>query len=284
VSEPGIGRDADLDEIEAASNALLGHTVGDIVDAEVDDVDRTKVKGQLGELLEVYYGMDNDNDPGPDFRSAGLELKCKPLKISYGDLVYPKEPLSVGMIDYAEVAATEYWRDIDKLERKFLNLLIVWFLHDGEIRSDYPFIWWQHWSPSEEMDAAIQSDYETIRQQILDGENLSESRAGNDILQTCPKHNSDFSSYEQGSYVVDSGHPELERPERRAWRIPNRFLVKMLADSADLPLTDRAGTEYVELESLWQRSEQRAGEDAGRLAEFIPDGPSQTNLDRFQSR
>jgi DNA mismatch repair protein MutH len=280
MGDSSIGRDASWGEIKRASDALLGHSFGDIIQAGLDtDADRTKVKGQLGELLEEYYGMENDNDPLPDFRKAGLELKCKPLKISYGDYIYPKEPLSVGMIDYEEVAETEYWRDIDKLRKKFLNLLIVWFVHDDGPREDFRFIWWQSWSPGDHLDEQIQSEYAEVRRQVLEGEHLSESEAGNDILQTCPKHNSDFSSRESGSYVVD-GHPVLDKPERRSWRIPTRFLVKMLADDAGIETVHTYGTEYIEQEALWQRARERAS-DSEDIGEFLPDGSTQSNLRDF---
>ncbi|WP_191965523.1 MULTISPECIES: MutH/Sau3AI family endonuclease [Haloferax] len=275
-----IGRDASIEEIEAASDALLGHTFGDIVTTDLSGADRTKVKGQLGELLENYYGMANDNDPLPDFRAAGLELKCKPLKISYGDYFYPKEPLSVGMIDYSEVAETEYWRDIEKLRKKFLNLLIVWFVHDGDSRADFPFIWWQSWSPHEHMDEQIQEEYEEIRRQVLEGEHLSETEAGNDILQTCPKHNYDFANDEPGSFVVNSGHPHLEKPERRSWRIPTRFLVRMLADNANLELIDRGRVQYVKKDALWKKSKDRAT-DAESISRFVSIGDAQSELRDF---
>ncbi len=275
-----IGRDATLEEIRDASDALLGHTIADIAGGDIDDDDPTKLKGQFGEILEDYYGMDPDSDPLPDFRKERKELKCKPLKISWGDYFYPKEPLSVGIIDYGEVAETEYWRGIEKLEKKFLNLFIVWFVHDDDNRADSRFIWWQDWSPSEEFEEQIQSEYESVREQVLNGEHLSESKAGNDILQTCPKHNSDFSSFEQGSYMVNSGHPELEKPEIRSWRIPTRFLVRMLADDADLEIKEHAGTEYVEIESLCNRSAERAS-DAPPLSKYIGEDSSQPKRFEF---
>lgn len=272
-----IGRDASMDEIRRASNALLGHTFGDIADAEMADGDPVKLKGQLGALLETYYGMEQDSDPLPDFRQVGKELKCKPLKTSWGEYFYPKEPLSVGIIDYGEVTETEYWRDIEKLRKKFLNLIIVWFVHDDGPRDDFPFIWWQDWSPSEHLDEQIQMEYAEIRRQILHGEHLSETKAGNDILQTCPKHNADFSSRESGSYMVNSGHPSLEKPEIRSWRIPTRFMVKMLADDADLSLSSRGNTEYIEKDALWQRCRERAA-DAEHIDQFLPDGPRQSEV------
>ncbi|MFC6993866.1 MutH/Sau3AI family endonuclease [Haladaptatus sp. GCM10025707] len=276
-----IGRDASYEEIVAASDALLGQNFGDIVEKGFIDAEATKVKGELGELLEIYYGMANDNDPAPDFRKEGIELKCKPLKTSYGDYFYPKEPLSVGMIDYAEVVETEYWRDIKKLDRKFLNLLVVWFHHDGGDRSEFPFVWWQHWSPSEDLDEQIQAEYETIRQQILEGEHLSETKAGNDILQTCPKHNYDFPNREPGSYVVNSGHPHLEKPERRSWRIPSRFLLRMLADDANLEIVPKGRSEYVKKEALWARSKERAT-DASEVETFLTgDSQGQSGLSDF---
>lgn len=265
-----IGRDASLEEIKAASNALLGHTFGDI-GLSVPDEDRVKVKGKPGEWLEHYYGMEADIRGEPDFRSANIELKCKPLKISRDEFFRPKEPLSVGMIDYAEVAETEYWHDVEKLRKKFLNLMIVWYVYkDGEDISDFPFIWWQISSPPPELEEEIQREYETVRQQILDGRHLSQTEAGNDILQTCPKHNFDFSSREKGSYVVGDVHPHLDKPERRSWRIPSRFLVKMLANSAGVELVESYGYQYVRRKDLWERC-QDVISDAVPIERFLSD-------------
>lgn len=280
MDSTSIGRDASLDDIRRASDALLGNTFGDIAHSEIADGDATKLKGQLGELLETYYGMDHDSDPLPDFRKERIELKCKPLKVSYGDYFYPKEPLSVGIIDYGEVAETEYWRDIEKLEKKFLNLMIVWFVHDGGDRADFPFVWWQHWSPSEELDRLIQVEYKEIRRQVLGGQHLSQTKAQNDILQTCPKHNSDFENREAGSFIKNNEHPTLAKPERRSWRIPNRFLIKMLADDADLELIDYGQSEKIKKDALWARSKERAT-DAASIDRFLPDGAAQSEVTDF---
>ena len=255
--EKGIGRDATLPEIRTASNSLIGKTLGDI-GSKLNGVDSTKIKGKPGEILERYFGMDNDAKEDPDFRRIGIELKCKPLKVSYGKYFYPKEPLSIGMINYEEVTDTEDWKKIEKLQKKFLNLMIFWFVHDKENLDQSEFIWWQIWSPSRELDEKIQKEYEEIRRQILEGEHLSQTRAGNDILQTCPKHNYDFNAREKGSYVVNSGHPKLDKPERRSWRIPARFLVKILAESADLELVDKGRASYVRIEDLRRKSEEKS--------------------------
>lgn len=267
MSDKGVGRDASLEEIKEASNALMMHRFGDI-GMNLADSEGRKIKGKPGEKLEEYYGMENDGEGEPDFREANIELKCKPLKTSYGDYFYPKEPLSVGMIDYKEVAETEHWRGIEKLKKKFLNLMIVWFENNVDNIDESRFLWWQLWSPSEEMEEEIQEEYETIRQQILNGEHLSQTEAGNDILQTCPKHNYDFENREEGSYVKNDGHPHIEKPERRAWRIPSRFLVRMLAESAGLELVERGRTVYVKKEALMEKAREK-DEESPPLDKFI---------------
>lgn len=60
-----VGRDGSLNEIERASDTLLGHTIGDLTQTDVTDVDPVKVKGQFGELLKADYGMELDNNPEP---------------------------------------------------------------------------------------------------------------------------------------------------------------------------------------------------------------------------
>lgn len=264
-----LDRDASKEEIKKAANALLGHSLGDI-GSELSDVDSTKIKGKPGEILEEFFGMENDNYGKPDFHDANIELKCKPLRISYEDYFYPKEPLSIGMIDYEEVANTESWRDIEKLRKKLLNLMIVWFVHDTDNLDNSEFIWWQIGVDLEEFDEAIQEEYEEIRRQIQEGEHLSQEVAENDILQTCPKHNYKFEEKEKGSYVVNSGHPTLEKPERRSWRIPSRFLVRMLAESADVELVKKGRSQKVRIDDLQEASAEKS-EGSPEVEEYLPD-------------
>lgn len=263
-----LGRDASIEQIKTASNALMSHTLGDI-GSELSDIDSTKIKGKPGEILEEFFGMENDNYGKPDFHEANIELKCKPLKVSYGDFFYPKEPLSIGMIDYEEVANTEHWRDIEKLRKKLLNLMIVWFVHDDDNLDNSEFVWWQIGVDLEEFNEAIQEEYEEIRRQIREGEHLSQEEADNDILQTCPKHNYDFANRERGSYVVNGGHPTLDKPERRSWRIPTRFLIRMIAESADLELKEKSGHSYIEKEELRSKSKEKS-RNSPDIEEYLP--------------
>lgn len=254
-----IGRDAGLSEIREASDALLLHTVDGVITADHEDISTTANKGVLGELLESYYGIDNNNDSGPDFTAEEIELKGKPLTFSYDEYVYPAEPLSLGMLDYGEVAETQDWQDVEKLQQKLLRLLIVWHHSDPDDKRDFRYLWWQFIEFPDEYVARVQSEYETIRQQILDGEHLSQSAADNDYLQACPKHNDEsFQNLEDGSFVVDSGHPHIDKPERQSWRLPCRFLVRLLADSLDTRLVSHGTTQYVRKGVVLQQARERA--------------------------
>ena len=75
-----------------------------------------QMKGRFGLMLEfLYFGIEPNNRPEPDFPEAGLELKATPLKIIKGDKYVSKERIVLSMIDYEklpsqEFESSDFWR------------------------------------------------------------------------------------------------------------------------------------------------------------------------------
>ena len=61
------------------SKKLLGKSLEETVFPDI--IDPKRGKGQLGQLVEVYFfGIENNSRQEADFPDAGLELKVTPLK------------------------------------------------------------------------------------------------------------------------------------------------------------------------------------------------------------
>lgn len=53
--------------------ALNGKTIGQV--DQYGLLDNPKNKGDIGQVIQKYLGKDLDNDPGPDFPDAELDLR-----------------------------------------------------------------------------------------------------------------------------------------------------------------------------------------------------------------
>ena len=83
------------------SKKLLGKSLEEAVAPDV--IDPKRGKGQLGQLVEVYFfGIDNNSRQEADFPEAGLELKVTPLKELKDKTLAIKERLVCTMIDFTK--------------------------------------------------------------------------------------------------------------------------------------------------------------------------------------
>lgn len=83
--------------------ALNGKTIGQV--DQYGLLDNPKNKGDIGQVIQKYLGKDLDNDPGPDFPDAELELKVTgllPNKAKTKDKFRAKERLVLTNINYNE--------------------------------------------------------------------------------------------------------------------------------------------------------------------------------------
>lgn len=65
------------------SKGLLGKTLREFV---YEGYQPHEGKGSLGQMVEnLYFMLETNNCPEADFSSAGMELKCTPLKKSKND-------------------------------------------------------------------------------------------------------------------------------------------------------------------------------------------------------
>ena len=79
------------------SKGLLGKKLRDFLHEEYIP---KKGKGGIGQMVEnLYFLLETNTNPEADFSSAGMELKCTPLKLSKGEDYLIKERLVCNIIN-----------------------------------------------------------------------------------------------------------------------------------------------------------------------------------------
>ena len=73
------------------SKGLLGRSLREFIK---ENYSPKKGKGSIGQMVEnLYFLLETNNNPEADFSSAGMELKCTPLKLGKNDTYLIKERL-----------------------------------------------------------------------------------------------------------------------------------------------------------------------------------------------
>lgn len=171
LRDAGTFNPKSLDSISSHALSLRGATIRDVVaHLEAHDLvngeDRRRTKGDVGLLVERYFGLKQANDSSPDLSEAGVEIKTIPVKISRGRRV-AKEPTSIKMIDYSAISKEEW--DTASVRPKLQTILFV----PWEVAPSYddcqflrPFIW----SPTRMDWNVFERDWHGIQTRILAGE------------------------------------------------------------------------------------------------------------------
>ena len=89
-------------------------------------------KGGYGKTTEKYYfKYEPNSEAEPDFKEAGLELKCSPLKTLKNGEFRSKERLVLNIINYLEVHKEDF--ETSTFWKKNAHLLLVFYLHDRDL-------------------------------------------------------------------------------------------------------------------------------------------------------
>lgn len=169
------------------SENIIGHSLYDLYGQSI--VEKTKKgKGGLGQMVEeLFFEYDVNSDRTPDFKEAGIELKCTPLlKYKKDDTWRIKERLVCTMIDYFE-SVNECFEDSHFLNKCRLMLLLFYFhVHKKPIYS-YEFIFRVLWKIPEKDLLIIRQDYNIIVEKIKQGKAHLLSEGDTVYLGACRK-------------------------------------------------------------------------------------------------
>lgn len=156
-----------------------------------------KGKGSIGQMVEnLYFLLETNNNPEADFSSAGMELKCTPLKLSQNDEFLIKERLVCNMINYCKVINEDFEHSHFYLKCQ-LMLLMFYLYKKGHNKLDLEFIFSVLWKLPEKDLLIIRQDYETIVEKIRRGEAHLLSEGDTMYLGACRKGQKGDSLMEQ---------------------------------------------------------------------------------------
>lgn len=152
-----------------------------------------KGKGGIGQMVEnLYFLLETNNNPEADFSSAGMELKCTPLKLAKNNDYLIKERLVCNMINYCDVVKEDFENSHFYLKCQ-LMLLMFYLYKQGHDNLDLEFIFSVLWKLPEKDLLIIRQDYETIINKIKRGEAHLLSEGDTMYLGACRKGQKDDS-------------------------------------------------------------------------------------------
>ncbi|MBR3456222.1 MAG: hypothetical protein IKH26_12985 [Bacteroidaceae bacterium] len=199
------------------SKLLLDHCLRDYAPENTEEYSG---KGGLGQLVEkVFFEYEPNNDDGPDFAEAGLELKCTPLKYSVKQELLIKERLVGGMINYYE----DYGKSFEQSHfyKKCLLMLILFYLHQANTsRFDLKFLYALLWKLPEKDLIIIRNDYEIIMKKINSGMAHTLSEGDTMYLGACRKG-------QKGDSLERQRNTSIGAP-RRAWSLKTSYMRTLL--------------------------------------------------------
>lgn len=192
------------------SKQLLGKTLEDAVYPDV--IDPKRGKGQLGQLVEVYFfGIENNSRQEADFPEAGLELKVTPLKRLKNKKLAIKERLVCTMIDFTEVQSVPF--EESHVYLKCHYMLIPFYLHKDNVPvQQLKFIYDVLWQIPDKDLLIIKQDYEKIIAKIRDGRAHEISEGDTTYLGACRKGQKGDKDAEY--YLPDGTKAAISAPKR----------------------------------------------------------------------
>ena len=199
------------------SKGLLGKKLRDFIHEEYIP---KKGKGGIGQMVEnLYFLLETNNNPEADFSSAGMELKCTPLKLSKGEDYLIKERLVCNMINYCEVVKEDFEHSHFYLKCQ-LMLLLFYLYRKGSDNLDLEFIFSVLWKLPEKDLLVIKRDYETIIEKIKNGQAHLLSEGDTMYLGACRKG-------QKGESLMEQPYSKEGAP-RRAFSLKMAYMRTVL--------------------------------------------------------
>lgn len=187
------------------SAGLLGHTLREFIDGELEK--EYTGKGALGQMVEeIYFHLANNSRAEADFHSAGVELKCTPIKHGKREALLIKERLVCGMINYCELVGENF--EESHFYTKCQLMLLLFYLHIQDANKlDLEFLISLLWKfPDKDLEI-IRQDYYTIVNKVKQGLAHEISEGDTLYLGACRKG-------ADGSSVTKQPYSEMLAPTR----------------------------------------------------------------------
>ena len=205
------------------SKKLLGRSLEEAV-APVS-IDPKKGKGQLGQLVELYFfGVDNNCRQEADFPEAGLELKVTPLKELRDKTLAIKERLVCTMIDFTKDQTVPF--EQSHIYLKCAYMLIPFYLHkDGVPVQQLKFIYDVLWQIPDKDLLIMKQDYDKIIAKIRDGKAHELSEGDTTYLGACRKGQKGDKDV---PYILLDGKQAATPAPKRAFSLKTQYMRTIL--------------------------------------------------------
>lgn len=205
------------------SKKLLGKSLEEAV--APDTIDPKRGKGQLGQLVEVYFfGIENNSRQEADFPEAGLELKVTPLKELKDKTLAIKERLVCTMIDFTKDQKVPFEQSHIYLKCAFM--LIPFYLHkEGIPVQQLKFIYDVLWQIPDKDLLIMKQDYEKIIAKIKAGKAHELSEGDTTYLGACRKGQKGDADV---SYTLLDGTEAKTPAPKRAFSLKTQYMRTIL--------------------------------------------------------
>lgn len=199
------------------SKGILGKKLRDFVKEEYIP---KRGKGSIGQMVEnLYFLLETNNNPEADFSSAGMELKCTPLKLGKNDEYLIKERLVCNMIKYCDVINEDFEHSHFYLKCQLMLLMFYLYKKDYD-NLDLEFVFSVLWKLPEKDLLIIRQDYETIISKIKRGEAHLLSEGDTMYLGACRKG-------QKGDSLMAQPFSDIGAP-RRAFSLKMAYMRTIL--------------------------------------------------------
>lgn len=223
----------DMGSLLSYAKTMEHHTIGELcVDEDITAFEIDKDKGRLGKVIEYgFFFIERNSCPEPDL-GHGIELKTTPVRLRKDGTKYPKERLSLSLINYDRIFNG---MDFDEaLHHKLDRLLIVFYIYDKDrkgLRDQY-IDKVSFWTIPDEDLQIIKQDWVIIRDLIVSGHADELSGRLTTYLEPAPKgkNKADCVSYGDRFKAMKRGFAlkpcyvnRVYHSKDRAYRIPADF-------------------------------------------------------------
>ncbi|MBQ6472997.1 MAG: hypothetical protein IJJ33_13515 [Victivallales bacterium] len=185
-------------------------------------------KGGLGQCVEHYhFGYEINSTNEADFREAGVELKCTPLKRVKDGSMVSKERLVLNIINYLEESDKNF--ETSSFTRKNALLLLMFYLHIAGVDNlDFVFKIIRLWKIPEDDLKIFKDDWNVIHEKIARGLAHELSEGDTLYLAACVKGSKGGGNkkrQKEGGVLAD----------QRAYSIKSAYLNHIIVDSLSYP-------------------------------------------------
>ena len=197
----------DLDSLLNYVKTMEHHTVGELcMEDDIAAFEIDKDKGRLGKVIEYgFFFIERNSCPEPDL-GHGIELKTAPIRIRKDGTKYPKERLSLALINYDRIFNGMGFNEA--LHHKLDRLLIVFYIYrKGQDLRDQYIDKVTLWTIPDEDMRIIMEDWDIIRGRIVLGHADELSGRLTTYLEPAPKgkNKNDLVSYGDGFRAMKRG-------------------------------------------------------------------------------